>query len=149
MASFNNGQIVFVNKTTGTITPQATELTLYNNNSKLNSKDGSGNVYELMTNSSTSPLTGSLQFQINNLASTLTPLVTTSAISAGLQSQINSINVVAGTNVTINQNEKTWTISSIGGGNSWFPIQGNGMSITPPQRHHTFLVLSIIFPEHK
>jgi hypothetical protein len=57
------------------------------------------------------------------------------AISAGLQSQIDSINLVAGANVSIIENpNNTWTISSVGGGggNSWLPVAGTGMTITAP-----------------
>jgi hypothetical protein len=76
-------------------------------------------------------LTWGNNYNINNYTSN----ITTSAISAGLQSQLNSINIVAGSNVTVVQNpSKTWTISSTstGGGSGFTPIAGNGMTITAP-----------------
>jgi hypothetical protein len=68
------------------------------------------------------------------LYSTKAASATVAAISAGLNSKIDSINIVAGSNVTVVQNpSKTWTISSVGGGgNSWLPVAGLGMTITAP-----------------
>jgi len=93
--------------------------------------------------STTTTTTTSISSQnnsINTLYSNYTNISTTHSISAGLQEQLDSINIVAGSNVTVVQNpNKTWTISSIGGsgggggtGNGWTPIAGTGMSITAP-----------------
>ena len=151
MASFNNGQIVFANKTTGIITPQATELTLYNNNGKLNSINGSGQSFEVMTNVSTASLTGGLNTSvvqisgyvqantndIKTIYSTYANSATVAAISAGLNTQINGFVFTQGSNVIINQNSsRSWTISatSTNGTSSsgWLPVQGVGINITAP-----------------
>jgi hypothetical protein len=85
-----------------------------------------------------------LQSQINIISgsyigigslSPYTLLTTTAGISSNLQGQISSINLVAGTNVTVTPGPSlTWTISSVGGGGGslWTPVQGTGISITAP-----------------
>jgi hypothetical protein len=85
-------------------------------------------------------VSGALQEQINNKASigslsAYTLLSTTSSISAYLNDKIDSINLVQGSNITIVESPaNTWTISSVGGGggSSWTPVQGTGISITAP-----------------
>jgi hypothetical protein len=102
--------------------PNGIRLQNLKNNSGLLSIDNNGIIKV-----DTQGITGSIE----TLFSTYTNSMTTAAISAGLQSQINSINVVAGSNITVVQNpSKTWTISSTSSGNGFVPIAGTGMSIS-------------------
>jgi hypothetical protein len=60
---------------------------------------------------------------------------TVAAASGSLQTQIDSINILPGSNITVVQSpSKTWTISSTvsGTGNGFTPIAGTGMAITAP-----------------
>jgi hypothetical protein len=71
---------------------------------------------------------------INTLFSTYANSTTVESISAGLQTQIDSINIEAGTNIIVVEGpDNTWNISVLTGVNGamWFPVAGNGMSITP------------------
>ena len=63
-------------------------------------------------------------------------------ISGSLQSQINSINIVAGSNVSVVESPvNTWTISATisgGSGNGFTPYSGTGVNVTPSGSNYTF-----------
>lgn len=96
MTAFNNGQIIFIEKSGIVNTPRVNELALFNLNGKLIGKDGFGNVLDYVIGESLVAISGSLQNQIDN---------------------INSITLVAGNNISIIENPaNTFTIS--GGGSN-------------------------------
>jgi hypothetical protein len=65
------------------------------------------------------------------------------SITGSLQTQINSINVVAGSGIQVVESPvNTWTISTTisGGGSGFTPIEGVGINITPVGADYSFAV---------
>ena len=85
-------------------------------------------------NSTTSVISAGLANRIGNVEANYTLNSTAALISAGLNTRLNGINIIAGSNITVNKAfDNVYTISSVGGGGTGFtPIAGVGMTITAP-----------------
>jgi hypothetical protein len=80
-------------------------------------------------------ISSGLANRIGNVEANYTLNSTTTLISSGLNTRINNINILAGSNITVNKTfDNVYTISSVGGGggSGFTPIAGNGMTITAP-----------------